>query len=525
MTERDIAIVGMSGAFPGAPNLGAYWDSICAGRVHFQDIPIERWDHSAFFSRDPRDTDTTYASKIACLDDIRSFAPERFKMPPRRVRAMDPQQRLMLDQVRLAMDDAGYGGRPLPRSTGVYIGASVAEFKDLVVSRLRARQLLGGEWGSVPPMPEKAAEDSVENVAGIQQYSMLGVLLNMIACNVSEAFDLSGPALVMDAACSSALVALHEAVLHLRNGICDAAIVGGVYTICTPDLLVGFSRIGALSRSDVCRPFDANADGFVLGEGVGAVILKRLDEAVRDNDRIWAVIKGVGMNNDGRGDGPMTPRLSGQTDALARAYRDARVSPDTVHYVEAHGTATPVGDATEMAALRENAKAMGEGNVHCAVTSVKGNIGHPLAASGIAGLIKAVLVLTHGVGPMRKYSIGAFLLDLQDPARVIGRLREPLLSPEQLEREVNAEELLKQTKSNTGGPISSAPTPYDTSSFPSNTMTPAVAPTETVVPQPAYAPPSVPAPVSNTAYSDDPIASPHGADWHPAQPETKVSNE
>lgn len=399
MSERDIAIIGMSGAFPGSPNLNAYWDSIISGKVHFQNIPQERWDHSAFFSRDPRDTDSTYASKIACLDDIRSFAPERFKMPPRRVRAMDPQQRLMLDQVRLAMDDAGYGGRPMPRATGVYVGASVAEFKDLVVSRLRARQILGGEWGSVQPATENAAENAVEQVAGIQQYSMLGVLLNMIACNVSEAFDLSGPAMVMDAACSSALVATHEAVLHLRSGLCDAAIVGGVYTICTPDLLVGFSRIGALSRSDVCRPFDANADGFVLGEGVGAVILKRLDDAVRDNDRIWAVIKGAGLNNDGRGDGPMTPRMSGQMDALARAYRDARVSPDTVHYVEAHGTATPVGDATEIGALRENARALGAGRIHCAVTSVKGNIGHPLAASGIAGLIKAVLVLNHGVIP------------------------------------------------------------------------------------------------------------------------------
>jgi 8-amino-7-oxononanoate synthase len=399
MSERDVAIIGMSGAFPGSPNLSSYWDSIIGGKVHFQDIPLERWDHSAFFSRDPRDTDSTYASKIACLDDIRSFAPERFKMPPRRVRAMDPQQRLMLDQVRLAMDDAGYGGRPMPRATGVYVGASVAEFKDLVVSRLRARQILGGEWGSVPKQADDAAENAVEQVAGIQQYSMLGVLLNMIACNVSEAFDLSGPAMVMDAACSSALVATHEAVLHLRSGLCDAAIVGGVYTICTPDLLVGFSRIGALSRSDVCRPFDANADGFVLGEGVGAVILKRLDDAIRDNDRIWAVIKGAGLNNDGRGDGPMTPRMSGQMDALARAYRDARISPDTVHYVEAHGTATPVGDATEIGALRENARALGAGRIHCAVTSVKGNIGHPLAASGIAGLIKAVLVLNHGVIP------------------------------------------------------------------------------------------------------------------------------
>ena len=137
----------------------------------------------------------------------------------------------------------------------------------------------------------------------------------------------------------------------------DAALVGGVYTICTPDLLVGFSRIGALSKTDACRPFDGRADGFVLGEGVGAVMLKRFEDAVRDRDRIWAVVRGVGLNNDGRGEGPMTPRLSGQVDALQRAYRDAGLSPDSVGYIEAHGTATLVGDTTEISALKENVRA------------------------------------------------------------------------------------------------------------------------------------------------------------------------
>ena len=187
---------------------------------------------------------------------------------------MDPQQRLILDQTRLALHDAGYDERAMPRSTGVYIGASVTEYKDLVVSRLRAQQILRGEWGNVPTVAAESIKASVQDIAPIQQYSMVGLLLNMIACNVSEAFALEGPSLVLDAACSSALLAVHEAVLHLRTGISDAAVVGGVYTICTPDLMVGFSRIGALSRSDVCRPFDDKADGFVLGEGVGVVILK-----------------------------------------------------------------------------------------------------------------------------------------------------------------------------------------------------------------------------------------------------------
>ncbi len=400
MTDtKAVAIIGMSCSYPGSPGLEEFWRTSYEGRTCFRDVPIDRWDHSAFYSPNPRHTDSTYARKIAYLDDIRSFAPERYGMPPRRARPMDPQQRLVLDQTRLALHHAGYDERALPKSTGVYIGASVTEYKDLVVSRLRAQQILRGEWGDMPAVAAESIKASVQDIAPIQQYSMVGLLLNMIACNVSEAFALEGPSLVLDAACSSALLAIHEAVLHLRTGISDAAIVGGVYTICTPDLLVGFSRIGALSRTDACRPFDDKADGFVLGEGVGVVVLKRLEDAVRDGDRVLAVIRGVGLNNDGRSEGPMTPRMHGQAEALRRAYCDAAVSPDTIGYIEAHGTATPVGDRTEMGALMANAKTNGNGHLHCAVASVKGNVGHTLAAAGMAGLIRSVMVLNHKVIP------------------------------------------------------------------------------------------------------------------------------
>jgi 8-amino-7-oxononanoate synthase len=397
--SRAIAIIGMSCMFPGSPDIESFWRTICDGRAHFRDVPADRWDHSIFHNPNPRAPDTTYARKIAYLDDIRMFAPERYGIPPRRAVLMDPQQRLMLDQARLAIDDAGYGGRGLPRSTGVYIGATLSEYRDLAVARLRAKQVLNGQWGDVPELDEAAARAAAEDVMAMRQYSMVGILLNMIACGVSEAFDLQGPALAMDAACSSSLMALHEAMLHLRERICDAAIVGGVYSICSPDMMVAFGKIGALSKSDMCRPFDDGADGFVVGEGAGAIVLKRLDDALRDRDRIWAVVRGVGLNNDGRGDGPMTPRLGGQADALARAYRDAGVSLDTVGYVEAHGTATLVGDLTEISALKENAKGYAQGRVDCAVASVKGNIGHTLAAAGMAGIIKAALVLDRRLIP------------------------------------------------------------------------------------------------------------------------------
>jgi 8-amino-7-oxononanoate synthase len=400
MTDtKAVAIIGLSCSYPGSPGPEQFWRTSYEGRSFFRDVPLDRWDHGSFYSPNPRHTDSTYARKIAYLDDIRSFSPERYGMPPRRARPMDPQQRLILDQTRLAIHDAGYDERPLPRSTGVYIGASVTEYKDLVVSRLRAQQILRGEWGDVPTLAAESIKASVQDIAPIQQYSMVGLLLNMIACNVSEAFSLEGPSLVLDAACSSALLAVHEAVLHLRTGISDAAVVGGVYTICTPDLLVGFSRIGAVSRSDVCRPFDEKADGFVLGEGVGVVVLKRLEDALRDNDRVLAVIRGIGLNNDGRSEGPMTPRMQGQAEALRRAYCDAGVSPDTIGYIEAHGTATPVGDRTEMGALMANAQSNGNGKLRCAVASVKGNVGHTLAAAGMAGLIRSVMVLNHKVIP------------------------------------------------------------------------------------------------------------------------------
>jgi len=428
MTDsRSIAIIGMSCSFPGSPDLESYWQTIRDGAVHFQEIPADRWDHSLFHGTNRREADTTYAKKAACLRDVRSFSPERYGIPPRRAVAMDPQQRLILDQTRLALDDAGYGDRSLPRCTGVYIGASVSEYKDLMVSRVRARQILSGQLGEAPDLPDDAFATAVRAVGPMQQYSVVGGLLNMIACNVNAAFDLQGPALVIDTACSSTLTALHEAVLHLRQGICEAVIVGGVYAMCTPDMMVAFSKIGALSKSDACRPFDSGADGFVLGEGAGVIVLKLLDDAIRDGDHIWAVIRGVGLCNDGRGDGPMTPRVEGQVEALARAYRDANISPSTVGYVEAHGTATPVADMTEISALQQNARDRGAQSVRCAVTSVKANIGHTLAASGIASIIKSVLVLDRRtIPPQAGLQTAREGLGLEGSGFYIPTLAEPL---------------------------------------------------------------------------------------------------
>jgi 8-amino-7-oxononanoate synthase len=398
--NRDVAIVGMGCRFPQAADLGAYWRNICEARVCFSEVPAERWNHGLFYDPSPRAIDKTYARKVGFVDDVRSFAALYYGLAPLRVSVMDPQHRLLLDAVRVALEDAGRGEATLAGTrTGVFVGASVSEYKDLITSRLRARALLDGQFGRAPRLPAEFADAIIEDVMPLRAFSIAGNLLNMAAATVAQTFDLRGPAFTIDAACSSSLVAAYDAVLYLRAGVCDVAVAGGVYLNLTPDNLVGFSRIGAISPSDACRPFDDRADGFVLGEGAGAVVMKRLDDALCDGDRIYAVIRGAGINNDGRGEGPMTPRPEGQLDAIERAHAEVEFSPESIGFIEAHGTATAVGDATEVGALRRYFEGHARGSIDCALSSVKANIGHTMSAAGVAGLIKAALVLDKATIP------------------------------------------------------------------------------------------------------------------------------
>ena len=403
----DIAIVGLGCRFPQARDPLAYWDLIRTGTVAFREIPASRWNHTRLFLDDSlRTPDKAYIGRGAFLEDaeIREFGALHFGLPPRRVQVTDPQQRLLLDVVRCALQDAGWERKPFPRRrAGVFVGASVSEYKEMHLTRLRALQMLDGQFGRKPdPAAARALEALVQDATPLRAFSMPGNLLNMIAATVAQQFDLGGPALSVDAACSSALVATHQAILNLRAGQIDVAVAGGVYLNLLPDNLVGFSRIGAISRSGECRPFDARADGFVMGEGVGAVILKRRQDAERDGDRIYALIRGSACNNDGRSEGPMTPQQGGQLEALRLAYADAGVPPQSVGYVEAHGTATTVGDVVEVGALAEVFREQGwrpRDGARTALGSVKANIGHTMSAAGIAGLIKASLALHHRTLP------------------------------------------------------------------------------------------------------------------------------
>ncbi|MDP2276445.1 MAG: aminotransferase class I/II-fold pyridoxal phosphate-dependent enzyme [Archangium sp.] len=403
--REAIAVVGMACRFPQAKDLPELWQLISTGEVAFKDIDDSRWKHSAFFDpTDVRAVDKTYVRKGAFIDGVDEFAALHYGLAPRRVQVMDPQHRIVIEATRQALQDAGYENKPFDRSrTGVFIGASVSEYKDLMTARHRAQQSINGEFGdSLSDTEAEALKGSVADVAPARAFTIAGSLLNMIACSVAQTFDLNGPALSIDAACSSALVAIHEATINLRARQVNVAIAGGVYLNLNPDNLIGFSRIGAISPSGVCRPFDARADGFVMGEGVGLVVLKRLDDALRDGDRVYAVLKGSGCNNDGRGEGPMTPRPEGQREAMWRAHADTDFPVESITYVETHGTATTVGDATEVGALKHffNERA---GHAleapYCNLGSIKGNIGHTMSAAGAAGFIKTCLMLHHGVIP------------------------------------------------------------------------------------------------------------------------------
>lgn len=398
-----IALIGAGARFPGAHQMSDFRGMVLSGSVHFSPVPALRWDHAQVHSPNPKHVNKTPARAGAFVDDIEWFAPEFFGVTPKRARLMDPQQRLILEIARQALEDAGYARRRLVDGrVGVYVGASSSDHRTWVSSPVHVPVNLAGRDGVAPALSADEVSAVSAALPGISAYTITGAQLNMIAANVSQAFDFHGPAFAIDTACSSALAALHEAVLHLRAGVVDAALVGGVYVQIDPIMMVCFSRIGALSFNDRCSPFQAGADGFILGEGAGMVVLKRLADAQRDGDRILAVVRGVAMNNDGRGQGPLTPSATGQAAAIRDAWRDAGCDPASVGLLEAHATATVAGDASELAALGE----VFAGNVSAQVpiSSIKANIGHGLSSAGMASLLKVVMAVEQGVIPPQSLS-------------------------------------------------------------------------------------------------------------------------
>jgi 8-amino-7-oxononanoate synthase len=402
-----IAIVGVGCRFPEPPDrrrseppttLAPFWDDLIGpGATAFDDIPKERWAHEPLYSPSSRDVDKAWVRKGSFIRGWKDFAALHYGIAPRRLEVMDPQQRLLIEATRWAIQDAGYETRAFDRErTGTFFGVSVSEFKNVAGSRLYAMQLANGDFGPAAGSQElrDAMMEMASNVAPMRAFTLPGSLLNMNAASVAQTFDFGGPAYTIDAACASSSVAIHDAIWMLRAGMIDVGLAGGVYVNLGPDNLIAFTKIGAISPSGACRPFDEKADGFVQSDAVAVFFLKRLDDAVADGDRILGVIIGSGCNNDGRGEGPMTPRVDGQLRALRLAYRDAGVSPASVAYFEAHGTATSIGDPAEVEALGTLlAEAGVTKEAPAPIGSVKGNIGHAMSAAGVAGLAKALAMI------------------------------------------------------------------------------------------------------------------------------------
>jgi acyl transferase domain-containing protein/NAD(P)-dependent dehydrogenase (short-subunit alcohol dehydrogenase family) len=392
-----IAIVGMAAVFPGAENVATFWRNSLQGVDAITEVPPDRWDWRTYYNPDPKAPDKIYSKWGGFLPDV-PFDPLRYGMPPSSLPSIEPAQLLALEVARTALEDAGYAQRPFPRErTAVVLGMGGGA----------AQVAMGYAFRSYLPMLDSvspgAGKAAMEACRGLlpewTEDSFPGFLLNVTAGRIANRLDLGGANYAVDAACGSSLAALGLAVRELTTGAADMVVLGGVDTVQNPFTYLAFSKTQAFSPRGRCRPFDAGADGIVISEGVAAVILKRLADAQRDGDRIYAVIQGVGTSSDGRCRGLTAPSFEGQVRALERAYAQAGIDPGTVGYIEAHGTGTAVGDVVEIEALTRLFQRAGAGPGRCVVGSVKSQIGHTKCAAGLAGLIHASLALHHRVLP------------------------------------------------------------------------------------------------------------------------------
>ncbi len=367
---EPIAIVGIGCRFPGGANgPEAYWDLLAAGRDAVTEVPAERWDAEAFYDPDPMAPGRMPTKWGAYLSDVTGFDAEFFGISPREAVAMDPQQRVALEVAWEALENAGLAPDQLAETrTAVMLGVYYTEYQSA----------------------------AAENPDTIDAYSATGNAHSVTVGRIAYLLGLRGPAVAVDTACSSSLVAVHLACQSLRMRESDLALAGGVSLNLRPETQLALAKWGMLSPHGKCHAFDSRADGFVRGEGVGVVVLKRLTDAVRDGDRVLAVVRGSAVNQDGRSNGLTAPNAPSQRDVIARALRSADVTAGSVDFIETHGTGTALGDPIEFDAL---AATYGRGDVPCALGAVKSNFGHLEAAAGIAGLIKAVLALEHSSIP------------------------------------------------------------------------------------------------------------------------------
>lgn len=400
---QDIAIVGMACLFPGAGDVTTYWQNILAKKEAFSEPP----DGAHREAASAGDPDAVYCTRAGYLGDLSRFDPFEFGVMPKGIDGSEPEHFLALRVASEALEDAGYPDIPLNKEkTEVILGRGTYVNRALINLHLHGaviEQTLDIIRDLRPDLDASVYKELKSRLhAKLPEFDPVaaaGVVSSITSGRIANRLDLHGANYCLDAACASSLIALQHGVEDLRSGKCDAALVGGVQLSANHLVMMVFSQLGALSRRSEIRPFDAEADGTLLGEGVGVVVLKRREDAERDGNRIYACIKGVGVASDGRAKSVVAPRVEGQELALRRAYEASGVSPKTVQLIEAHGTGIPLGDATEIESL---IRVFGELDLprrHCAIGSVKSLIGHLIPAAGIAGLMKAALALHHRVLP------------------------------------------------------------------------------------------------------------------------------
>src|ERR1039457_1975103 len=386
----DVAIIGMGCLLPKAPNVRAFWANILNKVDAIGEIPKERFNIDLYYDPDRKAKDKTHSRWGGFLDAV-PFDPMRYGIPPAALPSIDPLQLLALVTVDQALRDAGYHDRDFPRQkTSVILGLS-GGLGDVGL-QYAVRSMLQ-HFIAKPPA------ELLQELPEWTEDSFAGLLLNVAAGRVANRFDLGGVNFSVDAACASSLAAVYLAARGLADHSSDMVIVGGVDTAQSPFGYLCFAKAQALSARGRCRTFDESADGIAISEGVSMMVLKRLEDAERDGDRIYAVIKGVAGSSDGKGKSMTAPRLEGQILALQRAYARAGVRPSTVGLIEAHGTGTTLGDASELAAVDNVFLADGATPQSCAIGSVKSMVGHTKSAAGITGLMKVALALYHQTLP------------------------------------------------------------------------------------------------------------------------------
>jgi 3-oxoacyl-(acyl-carrier-protein) synthase/phosphopantetheinyl transferase len=402
----QIAIIGMACVFPGAPTLDDYWHNIVNGVDAITDVPAARWDAS-FYDPDSSAIDRFYCKRGGFIDAYTAFDATAYGVMPKAAAAADPDQMLTLKIGYAALADAGYAERPFARATtgvivgrGNYVSAGTLRLEQHV--RLLP-QLLQTLRDLFPDLPDAALEQARARVQSELSYYgpdvAAGMIPNLIASRLANRLDLHGPAYTVDAACASSLIALEQACQSLTHGATDMMLVGGAHLSHDLTFWATFCQLGALSRRGESSPLSAAADGILAGEGIGMVVLKRLDDALAAGDRVYAVIAGVGSSSDGRSSSLVAPSASGQQIALEKAWVGLGIAPDSIGLVEAHGTGTPAGDEAELTTMQQFFGAQQTDAPRPVIGSVKSMIGHTMPAAGIAGLIKSALAVYHGVLP------------------------------------------------------------------------------------------------------------------------------